>query len=71
MRVACQTLRERQALFCLLHARLGALADFSPTSPCRSWDDKVSKWLPDFALFDTWANADVRVRDLCRCATRW
>ncbi|MBV9215027.1 MAG: serine hydrolase [Acidobacteria bacterium] len=28
------------------------------------WDDKVTKWLPDFRLSDSYITADLRVRDL-------
>ena len=29
-----------------------------------SWDDKVSKYLPDFQMYDPWVTSDLTVRDL-------
>jgi len=31
-----------------------------------NWDDKVTKWLPDFRVDDAYITADLRVRDLSR-----
>jgi CubicO group peptidase (beta-lactamase class C family) len=29
-----------------------------------AWDDKVSKYLPDFHMYDPWVTSELTVRDL-------
>lgn len=29
-----------------------------------NWDDKVSKWIPEFKMNDTWVNAEFTIRDM-------
>ena len=41
-------------------AGLGMLVDEGKLN----WDDKVTKWLPDFRVADSYITADLRVRDL-------